>query len=296
MEPNAAAPPQGSSVFPARIVLDNPIPGTVTIASDGSLSISGTSDVQAQGHVLTFDPRSDGSFYSLTLLPPPGWSWDPSSSLQYFQGDDNVCGFYSNFSSIQAFNSSESQTAQVLNVLLNLLDGDSNPAPRTISLHFPTPSSSTEPSGDSFDPQPIPGNPVTGGISGSVQGGTTAVTGIQWTGSGTGWSTEDTPSGGQFTFKPSMNQDRAWNLSLEVSGNHWEMGEAPAFEVSPASNSNCGVVFMGPHLKAYSALPENGIRQSFTLALKLTNTQSSVNQWLGDPAVVFDPPDPSGIE
>lgn len=299
MGPNAEARPQdGSSpITTSSITLTSPTSGNVTIGSTGSLSGSGTG-WEAEGNVITFSPSSDNGFYSLSLQPPQGWTWNTSFSLQFFQGDDNVCGFYSNNPSIVAFNGSGNQAVQVLTAVLNLLDASSQPVSFTVFLHFPTEASSTEPSGDPCSPQPLTGL-VEGVVLGEVhtaQNNADEIDHIDWesVAAGASASAED---GGQISVKPFSAPGvavKAWHLNLEVEGEGWELGTSPAFQISVPSNPQCGLVFPGSGLKVYNHLQSEDGPQTFNLGLRMV--KGALVDWIDDPAVVFDPPDPSGFE
>ncbi|HEX5718701.1 MAG TPA: hypothetical protein VF179_21250 [Thermoanaerobaculia bacterium] len=295
MEPKSAAPRQGRlSPFTEYFPLASPISGTVTIGSTGSLSGSG-SGWQTGENKITFNPAQDNQYYSLSLQPPQGWMWNESAALQISPDDDNLCGFFSNHPSIAAFNSPDNQTAQVLTMILSLVDAASQPVSFTVFLHFPT-ASSAGMNGNPSTPQPLTGL-VEGTILGTVEvdpNNADHVAGVEWECVGAGCSAENnTEEGGRIFLKPFSILEvavKAWDLSLNVSGEGWEMGDAPAFEVCPPSNPNCGVVFAGPAIKAYNHLQHDDAPRSFNLALKLTN--ETLTQWIDDPAIAFDPPDP----
>ena len=301
MEPNAAAPlhDRRSLRTMNAIALGSAITGTITIGTDGSLSgSSSTSGWQADGSVITFGSRSDTDFYSLTLQPPEGWSWNPSSSLQIFQddGDGNSCGFFSNHHSIAAFNTNN-QTVQVLPMILDLVNESSVPQPFTVFLLFPTATSSATPSG-SFSPQVFT-EPFEGVVLGEVHNAENnpgAVGHIEWESVAAGFSASSQGEG-QISIKPLSLLEiavKAWHVNLEVAGDGWELGSSPAFQVSVLSNPQCGLVFPGSGLKVYNHLHSDHSSQTFNLALRLV--KGELSEWIDDPAVVFDPPDPSGFE
>ena len=298
MEPKTAAPLQGSSSpFKELIPLGpSPITGTITIGTDGSLTgSSSTSGWQVQGNVITFGPQQS-DYYSLSLQKPDEWTWNISSTLQIFQGGDNVCGFFSNNPSIAAFNSSANQTPQLLTMILNLEDANHQAVPVTVFLSFPAGQLSVQPPTGPFSLQPI-NDPVEGEILGTVHtvpGNPDQISHIDWeTVSVACTTSNNTGEGGEIKLKPISGlglEVKAWHVWLAASGEGWSLGPSPAFEVCIASNLNCGVVFPGPGLKVYNHLHHEDSGQTLILALKMT--KGTLTQWLQDPTVVFEPPDP----
>ena len=297
MEPKTAASlhRRRSAHLMNAISLGSAITGTITIGTDGSLSgSSSTSGWQADGDVITFGSRLDAQFYSLTLQPPLGWSWNPSSSLQIFQddGDGNSCGFFSNHATIAAFNT-DNQAVQVLPMILNLVNESSVPQTFTVFLLFPTATSSTTPSG-SFSPQVFT-EPFEGVVLGEVhnaENNPDAVGHIEWESVAAGFSASEQEEG-EISIKPLSLLEvevKAWHVNLEVAGDGWELGSSPAFQVSVPSNPQCGLVFPGSGLKVYNHLHSDHSAQTFILGLRLV--KGTLSQWVDDPTVVFEPPDP----
>lgn len=281
--------------------IQNQINGTVKIISTGGIpGLTGEgSGWAAQGSVITFAPV-DNAFYVLTLEPPTDWTWNPSASLEIFHGEANLCGFYSNQTVIMAFNGTENQAPQVLRAIFNLQNENGLPAPFTVFLHFPAGTVQPDEEESPAQAMPIPAPSQQSIECTAIVDGNNHVTGVQVEGSGRGWSTSNPTGEGQITLQPvsdPVSTVTTWNLGLDFPENGWHLAssptfDSPTFEVYFENERACGVVFMGPRMKVYNFLPPGGAQQTFTLGLRLTNEDGQDTQWVDDPTVLFDPPDP----
>ena len=291
MSAPAAAPPQRTGLDSWQQI-DSVIQGTVTIIDTGGiLGLSGGgSGWSAVGNVITFAPL-DNTYYALSLEPPPGWTWSSFASLEIFRGDDNLCGFYSNDNTLMAFNGTDNQAPQTLTAIFNLENELGQPAPFTVVLAFP---SGTEQPDEGKNPAQA--MPIVTPNQQSIQ--CRAVQGdklsVHVEGSGPGWSTSNPDQEGHINLQPVSNSQgtiSTWNLGLDFE-EPWQLAGTPSFEIYFENESACGVVFLGPRMKAYNFLPPGGAQQIFTLGLYLINTQLNTAQWVDDPTIVFDPLDP----